>query len=109
MTRLKIEIGIGSRTHPLLLPDENVQALLFPEQIEHSQAGAEMVLCALRAPIGVPPLREVANPGERICIIVSDTTLAHREGCVFLNQLNRRKFPNGLTSLWCPRADRSKT
>ena len=71
---MKIELGIGGRTHPLLLPDENVQAVLLPKQIEHTRTGAEVVFRALRVPIGAPPLREVVNPGERVCIIASDIT-----------------------------------
>lgn len=71
---MKIELGIGDRTQTLLLPDENVQAVLLPNKMDHTRTGGEAVRWALKEPIGAPPLREAVKPGERICIITSDIT-----------------------------------
>lgn len=71
---MKIELGIGDRTQTLQLPDENVQAVLLPDKMAHTHTGEAAVRWALGVPIGAPPLREVVNSGEKVCVIASDIT-----------------------------------
>ncbi len=71
---MKIELGIGSGTQQVQIPDENVLAVLTPNEVSVDLMGEEEVHRALDNPIGSPPLREIVKPGEKIAIITSDIT-----------------------------------
>ncbi len=71
---MKIELGIGSGTQEVQIPDENVLAVLTPNEVSVDLMGEEEVRRALANPIGSPALREIVKPGEKIAIITSDIT-----------------------------------
>ena len=73
-TIMKLELGIGKTTQTVQLPDEAVQQVLYPNQVERGLTGAAEVARALASPIGSPRLGEIVRPGEKIVIVTSDIT-----------------------------------
>ncbi len=71
---MKLELGIGQRTQPLEIKDENVLDVLMSNPVSHERMGEDEVRYALAHPIESAPLREIVHPGERIVIITSDIT-----------------------------------
>jgi nickel-dependent lactate racemase len=71
---LKLEFGFGLTTQEVDLPDENLMAVLEPNQVEIGLVGEEEIRRALANPIGAPPLREVVKAGETVAIVTSDIT-----------------------------------
>lgn len=68
------ELGIGTRTQKVEIPDQNLQEILLPNQVEIGLRGEEEVRRALREPVGTPCLRDMAKPGQKIAIVTSDIT-----------------------------------
>ena len=71
---MELEIGFGSGTQKLTVPDEYVMDVLHANSVETGLTGQEEVRRALSAPIGTPRLREIVKPGEKIAVITSDIT-----------------------------------
>lgn len=71
---MKFELGFGSGTQTLEVPDANVKAVLKPNQVEVPVKGVEVVAKALRNPIGTPELSKIVKPGQKIALITSDVT-----------------------------------
>ena len=71
---MNIELGIGTGTQTVAIPDQNLLKILLPNPVEYSLTGEAEVLRALSAPIGAPRLRETVRPGEKIAIVTSDIT-----------------------------------
>ena len=71
---MNIQLGIGTRTQELSVPDRNLQELLLPNKVEIGLRGEEEVRRALREPVGAPLLRDIVKPGEKIAVITSDIT-----------------------------------
>ena len=71
---MRIELGFGAGTQTLEFPDKNLLGVLMPNEVERGLTGEAEVRRALKEPIGAPPLREVAKPGEKIAVITSDIT-----------------------------------
>ncbi len=71
---MKIELGYGSGTQELEVPDENLLEVLLPNEVTYDLTGQDEVRRALENPIGSPRLGEIIKPGEKIVIITSDIT-----------------------------------
>ena len=71
---MKIELGIGTMTQAVEIPDADLLDVLTPNKVEYDLMGEEEVRRALAEPIGAPLLREVVRPGEKIAIVTSDIT-----------------------------------
>lgn len=71
---MKIELGFGSGTQVVDIPDANILDILEPNSMQIDLKGVEEVSRALLAPISSPPLRNLINPGEKIAVITSDIT-----------------------------------
>jgi len=71
---MKIELGFGAGVQELTVPDENLIGVLRPNPVEHVLTGEAEVRRALMHPIGMPKLREIVKPGEKIAIVTSDIT-----------------------------------
>lgn len=71
---MKIDLGFGKGVQTLKVVDENLMAVLIPNEVEHESGGREAVERALRSPIGSGPLHDIVKPGEKIAIITSDIT-----------------------------------
>lgn len=71
---MDIELGIGTGTQTVSVPDRNLQKVLLPNPVTHQLTGEAEVRRALSSPIGAPLLRKAVHPGEKIAIITSDIT-----------------------------------
>ena len=71
---MRFEIGFGTTPQGLEVPDGNIVGVLMPNEVEVPVKGAELVLEALKNPIGAPRLSEIVKPGEKVVIITSDVT-----------------------------------
>ena len=71
---MEIALGFGKEKIPVQVPDNQVMAVLTPNEAEIGLTGSEEVYRSMRDPIGLPPLREVVKPGETVAIITSDIT-----------------------------------
>ena len=69
-----IEVGFGSGTQSVEVPDGNLMGVLAPNRVEHDLTGVDEVIRALENPIGTPRLRNIVRPGERIAVVTSDIT-----------------------------------
>ena len=71
---MQLELGIGSGTQSVTIPDDCVRQVLLPNPVQHELTGEAEVRHALSAPIGAPALGEIVKPGEKIAIVTSDIT-----------------------------------
>lgn len=71
---MKIEVGFGTGTQSVEIPDRNILSILTPNAVPVDLMGPDEVKRALAAPIGSAPLRELVRPGKKIAVITSDIT-----------------------------------
>ena len=71
---MRVELGFGTTTQPVEMPDENVVAVLAANEIQYDLTGEAEVRRALSEPIGSAPLSQVVKAGETVAIITSDIT-----------------------------------
>lgn len=73
---MKIEFGYDKKKIELDLPDENVLAVLKPNDIAGTSDLTEIeeIEAAMDHPIGTLKLEEIVKPGEKVVIITSDIT-----------------------------------
>ena len=69
-----IEVGFGSGTQSVEVPDGNLMGVLAPNRVDCDLTGVDEVIRALENPIGTPRLRDIVRPGERIAVVTSDIT-----------------------------------
>ena len=67
-----LEFGYGKGIQTVEVPEENLQAVLLSNEMEHERRGAEAVRYALEHPIGSPRLKDIAPAGKKIVFITSD-------------------------------------
>ena len=71
---MELELGFGTGVQKISLPDQNVLAVLTPNEVSRGLTGEAEVLRALVSPIGTPRLRDMVRPGETIAVVTSDVT-----------------------------------
>jgi len=71
---MQIDLGIGTGTQTVIIPDAYVQQVLEPNVVSYELTGEAEIGRALANPIGTPRLREIVRPGEKIVIVTSDIT-----------------------------------
>ena len=69
---MRLEFGYGTSGQTVTVPDKNVIGILTANAMEHEHTGEAAVRHALEHPISVPRLRDLAKPGQKIAIVVSD-------------------------------------
>lgn len=71
-----VEFGYGKQTLPINLPDENVLAVLIPNDTQNASVLSEKeeIERSLDHPIGTDKLESIVQPGETVAIITSDIT-----------------------------------
>lgn len=75
MTAKIVELPYGTGTLRVAIPEQNLIDVIFPEGSGADQKDEQALICAaLDHPIGTPPLRLLAKPGQKIAIITSDMT-----------------------------------
>jgi len=71
---MKMQIGFGACPQTVEIPDQNLDGVILPNEIEIAEKGEVLVLKALQNPIGAKFLNEIVKPGEKVAIITSDVT-----------------------------------
>ena len=71
---MEFELGFGTCTQRLDVPDENLICVLLPNPVNHDLMGTDEVARALQNPIGTPRIGEIVHPGETVAIVTSDIT-----------------------------------
>ena len=71
---MEFNLGFGTGTQTLTVPDENLVCVLLPNSVSQGLTGEQEVARALQSPIGTPRLKEIVHPGEKIAIVTSDST-----------------------------------
>ncbi len=71
---MRIELSYGKGSQSAVVNDENILAVLEPNNVEIGLTGEEEVRRAMENPIGTPRLKDIVNIGEKIVIITSDIT-----------------------------------
>lgn len=56
------------------LPEQNLIGVIEPREVDVPQDETAVIQDALRCPIGLPPLEELALPGQKVAIVVDDNT-----------------------------------
>ena len=69
---MKVEFGYGKTVQVVDIPDKNLDGILMANDIKHERLGPDAVKYALENPIGSARLKDLAKPGQKICIITSD-------------------------------------
>lgn len=94
---MKLEIPYGRTWQGLTLPGGIYVDILEPKREPPLADPAGVIRSALRQPIGTPPLRRVARPGERVAILVNDITRLVRTDLflpVLVDELNLAGIPD---------------
>ena len=73
-----IPLPYGTTTLDLHIDEKYLEALVEAPMgaLEPDPSEEELIACALRAPIGTPPLAELARGKKRVVIVTSDHTRA---------------------------------
>ncbi len=82
MKSVKMKLGKGYVD--VSVPEENLLGVIRKEVPASTKTEEEIILEALANPIGKPRLKEIVQPGETICVVVSDITRAWQRMSVFL-------------------------
>lgn len=70
---MTLEFGYDRGIQTVVVPDENLLAVLEPNEMTLPEKSEEtLVREAIAAPIGSPPLDQIVRPGEKIVIVSSD-------------------------------------
>jgi len=69
---MKLEFGYGSGVQTVELPEKNLLGVLESNPMVHAHHGTAAVAHALENPIGVPLLRTLVQPGQKVAIVTSD-------------------------------------
>ena len=69
---MRLSFGYGKTEQIVEVPDQNLQAVLESNPMEHERRGPEAVRYALEHPIGAPKLRDLVRPEQKVVIITSD-------------------------------------
>jgi nickel-dependent lactate racemase len=72
---LAIRLAYGMRGLVVDLPDDRT-TVIEPAHAAGLPDERAAVLAALRQPVGAPPLRETVKPGDRVCVVFTDSTRA---------------------------------
>ena len=71
---MRIEVGYGKGTQAAEIPEQNIQAILTPNQVEHRTDEEGITADALKEPIGAAPLRTYDLKDKKIAVISSDVS-----------------------------------
>jgi nickel-dependent lactate racemase len=81
----------GDREFEVRLPDEQIKMVLEPNRIElPHRTPRELIEDALDDPVGAKRIEETVRAGDRICIVISDTTRRWQDPGMILGVLLER-------------------
>ncbi|HWQ15953.1 MAG TPA: nickel-dependent lactate racemase [Roseiflexaceae bacterium] len=69
---MRVELAYGRGHLPVEVPDG--AAVILPEELPGLPDEWAAFEAAVRAPLGAPPLRGLAQPGDRVAIVIADIT-----------------------------------
>ena len=71
---MELSLKKGNHTELVSIKDENILKVLLPNTFSSLKTEEELLLDALKNPIGTERLRNIVKSGEKIAIITSDIT-----------------------------------
>ncbi|MCL7413784.1 MAG: lactate racemase domain-containing protein, partial [ANME-2 cluster archaeon] len=71
---MKLELPFGNTTISLNIPETHPVETVVPNETSAVIDPETIILRALQAPIGRERLEKIVQPGDKVSIIVSDTT-----------------------------------
>lgn len=71
---MQISLGYGIGSQTVVIPDENLMGVLYPNEAAPPQAAEHLIRAALNAPVAGPPLCGIVRPHEKVVLITSDIT-----------------------------------
>ena len=69
-----ISLGYGNGAQSISFPQEQLHSVLYPNSMDVTTQGIEEVERSLDAPIGTPPLEQIAKGKHKVAIVTSDMT-----------------------------------
>ncbi len=88
----------GDREFKVNLPDEQIKLVLEPNPVElPSGTPCELIGAALDNPIGTERIENIVKPGEKVCIIISDSTRSWQNPSMILGVLLERLGTAGVS------------
>ena len=69
-----LELPYGQDRLPVAIPDRWLGEILSPQPVEPPPDPLALVTAALDRPIGAPPLKKLAQPGQQVALIIDDYT-----------------------------------
>jgi nickel-dependent lactate racemase len=94
---MEVLFGFGKEKIPVTFDDNNLMAVLYPNQVPFEHTGEILVRRSLTSPIGSKPLRERVKTGQKIAIVTSDITRpvqSYRILPYVLDELNKGGIPD---------------
>ncbi len=78
------------------IPKKNLLKVLTSNEQTEEKTEEDMILNALKNPIGTKPLKDIVKAKEKICIIISDITRAWQKMNVFLPYILEELYKGGV-------------
>ncbi|MDD4753705.1 MAG: nickel-dependent lactate racemase [Desulfitobacteriaceae bacterium] len=69
-----LTLGYGRGDQQVTIPKNNLLGCLRPKKMEKNIDEEKEIIYALNHPVGLPKLRDIVKPGERVAVIISDIT-----------------------------------
>ncbi len=73
---MKINLDYGNKKLGIDVPEKNLKYILETKPVKPLINPKEKIADSLYNPIGSPPLKDLVNPGQNVCIVISDVTRA---------------------------------
>lgn len=104
MTGMLYRVPYSKSSLEFQLPPRMTAAIAVSQSIEYIRDVSQAIQDALAHPIGTLPLRELAKPGEKACIVFTDSTRASPDHLLvpaILNELERAGVKDKDITLLC--------
>lgn len=100
-----IVLQYGREKISLDLPEKHLLRVLEGNRSENRKPEGTIILEALANPIASPRLRDIAKPGEKICLVISDITRSWQKQSLFLpyivREINEAGIPDEDITILC--------
>lgn len=95
---MDIHLGYGNQDIKLSLPKKQILHVIEGKDVEAITDIPAAVKTALSNPIGTPPLKQIVNSGDKVCLVASDITRGWVRNDLFLptllDELNAAGVPD---------------
>jgi nickel-dependent lactate racemase len=79
-----VKMKLGNGYVEVSVPEDNFLGMIAKDVPPSGMTEEEVILDALAHPIGTPQLKDIAKPGNTVCIVVSDVTRAWQRMSIYL-------------------------